>query len=558
MWGPAPGDVYVDDGALVFPGIDLGGVLVTIQPPRGFGADPIAVYHSPDLPPPTTTSRSTVAGLDDGGGAPTPSCTSASTARSSGCRARRSRCPAQLLARRRPGRRAALLPVRGERPGEGTQAKRRAHAVVIDHLLPPMTRADTYDDLAGSSSCSTRTLQCQRSTRRSCRPSRDQVWDLLVDAAIHRDLDLGDAPPDDDDFDDVILHVDGYLCASRTPRSAAASTCSAGTRRRRRSSTSCWPSPGCPRARSRRCAPPWPPSSASTLDARAARLDASRTTVAPAFAALARTRLAPGSERRSDAALGGRLARARPAANARRDRPTCSPASPAATCPPAPSGAPTRGGAHVLPTGRNFYSVDPKALPARWRGRSGVALADRLVERHLAETGAHPTTVGLVLWGTAAMRTKGDDVAEALALLGVRPVWEPESRRVTGLEAIPLAELGRPRIDVTLRISGFFRDAFPHVVALLDDAVRLVAAARRTRGGQPVRAPGTDDARLFGPPPGGYGSGILPVIEQGTGAPTTTWPRCTSRGRASPTAALATAWPTTTPCAGASPPSRWP
>jgi cobaltochelatase CobN len=170
----------------------------------------------------------------------------------------------------------------------------------------------------------------------------------------------------------------------------------------------------------------------------------------------------------------------------------------------------------VLPTGRNFYSVDPKAIPSPLAWQVGSALADRLVERHLAETGTHPTTVGLVLWGTAAMRTTGDDVAQALALLGARPTWSPESQRVTGVEAIPLGELGRPRIDVTLRISGFFRDAFPHVIELLDDAVCLVAGLDEADVHNPVRAAGADDARLWGPPPGGYGSGILPVIEQGS------------------------------------------
>jgi cobaltochelatase CobN len=170
----------------------------------------------------------------------------------------------------------------------------------------------------------------------------------------------------------------------------------------------------------------------------------------------------------------------------------------------------------VLPTGRNFYSVDPKALPSPLSWEVGRRLAEALVERHVAETGVPPRTVGLVLWGTAAMRTGGDDAAEALALLGVRPVWEPESGRVTGLEPVPLDELGRPRVDVTLRISGFFRDAFPHLVALLDDAVALVAGLDEPPDQNPVRAAGTGDARIWGPPPGGYGSGILPVLERGS------------------------------------------
>jgi cobaltochelatase CobN len=114
------------------------------------------------------------------------------------------------------------------------------------------------------------------------------------------------------------------------------------------------------------------------------------------------------------------------------------------------------------------------------------------------------------------MRTSGDDVAEAVAFLGVRPVWAEQSRRVAGLEVIPLAELGRPRIDLTLRISGFFRDAFPHVIELLDDAVQLVATLDEDADSNPVRTAGGEDARMWGPPPGGYGSGILPMLEAGS------------------------------------------
>ncbi|HET7718410.1 MAG TPA: cobaltochelatase subunit CobN, partial [Acidimicrobiales bacterium] len=167
--------------------------------------------------------------------------------------------------------------------------------------------------------------------------------------------------------------------------------------------------------------------------------------------------------------------------------------------PAGPSGAPTRGMAHVLPTGRNFFSVDPKAIPSRLAWDVGQKLAEQLIDRHVKEEGRPPATVGLVVWGTAAMRTGGDDVAEALALLGVRPVWAEESGRVTGVQLIPQEELGRPRVDVTLRISGFFRDAFPHVIALLDDAVRLAGF--------------DDDPRIFGSKPGAYGSGILALLE---------------------------------------------
>src|SRR4029453_15925266 len=143
--------------------------------------------------------------------------------------------------------------------------------------------------------------------------------------------------------------------------------------------------------------------------------------------------------------------------------------------PAGPSGAPTRRLAHLLPTGPNFYSVNPKTLPSPIAYQVGTDLARSLLDKYLAEEGAYPESVGIVVWGTSAMRTHGDDIGEVLALLGVRPVWQTESRRVTGVEVIPLAELGRPRIDVTLRNSGFFRDAFPNLVHLVDTAVRTVA-----------------------------------------------------------------------------------
>mgnify|MGYP002651709242 FL=1 len=181
---------------------------------------------------------------------------------------------------------------------------------------------------------------------------------------------------------------------------------------------------------------------------------------------------------------------------------------------------------NVLPTGRNFYSVDPKAIPSRLAYQTGTAMADSLLARYREETGELPRSVGLSMWGTSAMRTSGDDIGEVLALLGVTPVWDEQSRRVTGLEPIPLAELGRPRIDVTVRISGFFRDAFPHVIALLDDAVALVAGLEEDDADNFVRAHARADeaehgdarrarTRIFGSKPGSYGAGVLQVVESG-------------------------------------------
>ncbi len=506
-WGPAPGSIYTDPaGDLVFAGLDLGHVLVAVQPPRGFGDNPIAIYHSPDLAP-THHYLGFYRWLDEGWGADAVVhagkhgtlewLPGKSVGLSAACG------PDAAL-----GDLPLIYPFVVNDPGEGTQAKRRAHAVIVDHLLPPMTRADSYDDIARLE-----TLLDTYAEVASLDPSklpaiRHQVWQLLVDAELHRDLGI-DEVPDGDQFDDLVLHVDGYLCElkdaqirgglhvlGRSPAGDAELDLVLALTRLPQGSipslrATVAAEQGIDPATSRRHA-------VDAVEAECRRRlaalqaagwptepdDPTKTngTTDPTLAWVCR-RLMPALQRTPDevgnvlAALDGRFV------------------------PAGPSGAPTRGMAHVLPTGRNFYSVDPKALPSALAWDVGRRLADALLERHLAEEGRYPDSVGLVVWGTSAMRTGGDDVAEALALLGVRPVWAEESRRVTGVELIPAGELRRPRVDVVLRISGFFRDAFPYLIGLLDDAVRLAGF-------------GADgDPRIFGAKPGAYGSGILPLLE---------------------------------------------
>jgi cobaltochelatase CobN len=173
--------------------------------------------------------------------------------------------------------------------------------------------------------------------------------------------------------------------------------------------------------------------------------------------------------------------------------------------PPGPAGAPSSGRTDVLPTGRNLYGIDPRMLPTR----SALTLAERaagdLLRRHRADHGDWPRSVMLNVWGASAMRTGGEDIALALLLIGARPLWDDGSGRVNGFEITPLATLDRPRIDVTLRISGLFRDAFAAQVTLLDEAAR--AAAARDEAGDWNFLIGQDAARVFGPPPGQYGTG---------------------------------------------------
>ena len=181
------------------------------------------------------------------------------------------------------------------------------------------------------------------------------------------------------------------------------------------------------------------------------------------------------------------------------------------------SGAPTRGGIDALPTGKNFYSLDPRILPSKTAWETGKRLADSLLDRYRSEYGDYPANLGIVLWCGPAMRTRGDDIAEVLYLMGVKPVWNGSNGWVTDLSVISLEELGRPRVDVTCKISGLFRDALPAVIALIDKAVRLVALLDEPTEMNPLAAahPPGGLYRVFGPPPGAYGAGVNKLIDTG-------------------------------------------
>ena len=198
---------------------------------------------------------------------------------------------------------------------------------------------------------------------------------------------------------------------------------------------------------------------------------------------------------------------------------------------PGPSGAPTRGGAFTLPMGRNFYSLDPDTIPTRTAWEIGKRMADQMIERYVNEKGSYPREIGFVIWATDTMKTYGDDVAYILWLLGVKPVWSRTGGQVTDLELVPVEELGRPRVDVTVNITGLFRDTFPNLIDLIDKAVNMIAdldesdednalAANLRRdvlegivaGLTPDEARRRNAVRIFGAPPGGYGTGVNKAI----------------------------------------------
>ncbi|MFD9592781.1 cobaltochelatase subunit CobN [Kitasatospora sp. NPDC059973] len=542
-WGPAPGELYVDrsqnpDGDIVLAAVRSGNLLVLIQPPRGFGENPVAIYHDPDLPPShhyLAAYRWIAAARQDGGfGADAvihlgkhgnlewlPGKTAALSAECG---------PDAVL-----GDLPLIYPFLVNDPGEGTQAKRRAHATLVDHLVPPMARADSYGDIARLEQ-----LLDEHSNIAAMDPAklpaiRAQIWTLIQAAKLDHDLGL-DERPEDDGFDDFLLHVDGWLCEIKDAQIRdglhVLGQAPAGTDRVNIVLAI---------LRARQI---WGGVSALPGLREALGLDEAALTLGATDAAEAQARALVEAMEAEDWAPEAveKVAAGLPAAVADVLAFAATQVVPrlAATTdeldavlhalgggfvPAGPSGSPLRGLVNVLPTGRNFYSVDPKAVPSKLAWETGQALAASLVERYRADNdGACPPSVGLSLWGTSAMRTAGDDIAEAFALLGVRPVWDDASRRVTGLEAISLEELGRPRIDVTLRISGFFRDAFPHVVALLDDAVRLAAAQEEDAADNYVRAHVQADlavhgderkatVRVFGSRPGTYGAGLLQLID---------------------------------------------
>jgi cobaltochelatase CobN len=543
-WGEPPGAIYLHDGAIRLAGLELGNVIVMVQPPRGFGANPIAVYHSPDLPP-THHYLACYRWLERAWGA--------DAVVHVGKHGNLEWLPGKgvgLSAACGPdaalGDLPLVYPFVVNDPGEGTQAKRRAHAVIIDHLVPPMTRAETYDDLARLERLLDEYYQVSTLDPAKLPGLRAQIWELCERAALDHDLDRTGRVPGEDDFDDFLLHLDGYLCELKDaqirgglhtfghpPEGDAEIDLLAALLRLPQGPV---PSLRTAVADALSLDLATPSDAFDTVHVEVKRLlvaarDAGWPTE-PAFLYRDRaekerqnggtpTPHATGVPLPGYGGKGTPVARALgfagevlvPRLQATTDEITNTlRALDGRYVPAGPSGAPTRGMAHVLPTGRNFYSVDPKTLPTRAAWDVGRALADAVCNRHRDETGEWPASVGLVVWGTAAMRTHGDDIAEALALLGARPVWAEESGRVVGVEPVPLEELGRPRVDVTLRISGFFRDAFPHLVHLVDEAVELVRNLDEPGELNYVKANGSDH-RIFGAKPGAYGSGVLALLD---------------------------------------------
>ena len=424
-------------------------------------------------------------------------------------------------------------------PGEGTQAKRRAQAVIIDHLTPPLTRAESYGPLRDLEALVDEYYEAAGVDPRRITHLRREI--LSLSSASGLDLDVGMSGKDEESD---LAKLDAYLCELkeaqirdglhifgqspdgqqardlaialvRVPRGTGEGG-DASLLRAMAVDLSLGIDPlDCDMSAPADVQPPelqdlsedpWRSNGdtverlellaqhlievgfAEALPATQDVLDGVKTKVQPAISSCG-----PDETRALLTGLQGQAVA------------------------PGPSGAPTRGRLDTLPTGRNFFSVDSRAVPTPTAWALGWKSANLLIDTHLQREGDWPRSLLLTAWGTSNMRTGGDDIAQALALMGVKPTWDTANRRVTGFDIIPASTLGRPRVDVTLRISGFFRDAFPQLIALFDSAARAVQALDEPEEVNPAaekaRQSGVS-ARIYGAKPGAYGAGLQAMIDE--------------------------------------------
>lgn len=461
-WGASAGDLFVNDaGELVLATLESGNVVIMIQPPRGFGENPVAIYHDPDLPPSHHYlaayrwiehgfQADAVVHLGKHGSMEWLPGKNAALSASCGPDAAIGDLP-------------LIYPFLVNDPGEGAQAKRRAHATIVDHLVPPMARAETYGDIARLEQLLDEHANIAAMDPAKLPAIRGEIWSLMRAAELHRDLGLEERP-DDDEFDDFLLHVDGWLCEIKdaqirdglhvlgdNPTGEARINLVLSILR----AAQMWSGVG-------NAVPGLRTALGLKPDERLQAVDEIEVRARSLIERMEESNWDTGivATLHDDPEVRQALTFAAEQVVPRLAKTTDEldavlHALDGGFVPAGPSGSPLRGLVNVLPTGRNFYTVDPRAVPSRLAWQTGQAMAESLIQRYLDETGDYPASVGLSVWGTSAMRTSGDDAAEVLALLGVRPEWDEASRRVGDLTAIPPDELGRPRIDVTVRISGF-------------------------------------------------------------------------------------------------------
>jgi cobaltochelatase CobN len=559
------------------PGIQLGNIFIGIQPSRGYDRDPSLNYHAPDLEPThdylayyywlrKKFQAQAIIHLGKHGNLewlPGKSIALSNT------------CYPEITLGTIPN----FYPFIVNDPGEGSQAKRRSHATIIDHLTPPLTRAELYGSLQKLETLIDEYYEAQTLDPSRLKIISDRITQLVQQENLNQDLGIAKSTPNS--ISEFLTIADGYLCELKEAQIRDGlhilGKCPQKTQLRdlilaiARSPS--LDRPGLTQAIAQDL----------NLDFNPLTENPSVPLSAPLRTALCLLRV----ETRDLASLGNprllcaksknirtigdaielleqiaaelveelisstderRLTQIGDATNNRLQwiKNTLLPALQQTDreltnliqgldgkyVPPGASGAPTRGRPEVLPTGRNFYSVDIRAIPTETAWDVGRKAAEAVIERYTQENGEYPKTLAISIWGTSTMRTGGDDVAQVLALMGVRPIWDGLSRRVVDFEILPASALGRPRVDVTIRVSGFFRDSFPNLLDLLYKAIEAIASLNeesmtnpladrvkeetnfwQERGLDPEQAQQQSLYRIFTSKPGAYGAGLQGLIE---------------------------------------------
>jgi cobaltochelatase CobN len=559
-WGPPESDPTVRRGRFMIAGWRCGHVFVGIQPARSRERGDYASYHDAELVPPHSylafyfwlRLRFNVdAIVHVGKHGNLEWLPGKSVALSASC------WPDLTL-----GAMPHLYPFIVNDPGEGSQAKRRAQAVIIDHLMPPLTRAENYGPLQDLERQVDEYYEALMVDPRRAKLLRKTILASIVEHRLHEELGL-DKPRDSDTEDALLTRADAYLCELKEAQIRDGLHVFGASPQ------------GVQRRDTLLALGRYPTGDAQGPNASVLTALARDLKLGDAFDPLDSEWTAPWTGPRPAELVnvinspwrhhGDTRERLELLATSLLDRPSdktgsntmqvltrlngdllarldaCGPQEleqlqrglDGRFVPPGPSGSPSRGRPDVLPTGRNFYSVDTRAVPTRAAWTLGLKSANLLIERHLQEHGDYPRAIGLSVWGTATMRTGGDDIAQAMALIGVRPKWAAGSNRVTDFEVLPITIFNRPRIDVTLRVSGFFRDAFANLMHLFDAAVQAVAElddeaedinpirARIMRERDEHMARGLDEKearlragwRVFSTKPGAYGAGLQEMID---------------------------------------------
>lgn len=470
-WGDEDADPLAEPGAFRFRVLRCGNVVVAVQPSRGHGPLTTAQHHDPDTPPSHGYFAFHLWLRHIAG---------IHGLIQVGAHGTLEWLPGKAVALSSDcwpeivaGPLPCLYPFIVNNPGEGVQARRRLSAVLIGHLTPPPVEAGLHGDLAGLEQAIDEYAQATDLDPRRLGTLRETILDLAWKTGVAADCNLRP----DDDPDTVLTRLDAHLCDIKEMQI--------------RDGLHVFGTVPEPERRARLLTAVGRFTQAEDLPA---RLDSCGEAEMAALLA----------------GLDGRFVR------------------------PGPGGSPARGRADTLPTGRNLYALDPRGVPTPTAWTLGWQAADALITRYLQDHGDWPRRLVVDCWGTPTMRTGGDELAQALALLGVRPQWENGSGRVTGFEVMPASVLGRPRVDVTLHVSGLFRDVFPQQIALFDQAVRaviaedepddvnpLAAVARADRaalesgGTTPARAARLAGARVFGSAPGVYGTALSGMVARG-------------------------------------------